>query len=264
MICMTCGTEYPGAAAPGACAICLDERQYVGWGGQRWSTPEALARDHRVRFEEAAGVTTLVLEPTFAIGQRAFLIPHGSGVFMWECLSVVTDEAVARLQALGGVTGIGISHPHFYSGMTAWSEALGGVPVYLHAADRDWIQRAPAALRLWEGERCALADNLELVHLPGHFEGSAGLWWKDGPRGEGSLFPGDAVQVVMDRRFTTFMYSYPNAIPLGARALAELEARVARLRFEDVFGFAPGRQIIGDAQARVEASFQRYRAALAA
>ena len=59
MICMTCGTEYPGAAAPGACAICLDERQYVGWGGQRWSTPEALARDHRVRFEEAAGVTTL-------------------------------------------------------------------------------------------------------------------------------------------------------------------------------------------------------------
>jgi len=263
-ICMTCGVEYPGEATPEVCPICLDERQYVGWEGQRWGTPETLARDYTVHFEDAAGVTTLVQEPELGVGQRAFLIPHGSGVLMWECLSLVTDEAVARLRAMGGVTAIAISHPHFYAAMVSWSDALGGVPVYLHSADRRWVQRTSPALKFWEGERHPLAENLELVHLPGHFEGSTGLWWKDGPRPGGSLFSGDAVHVTMDRRFATFMYSYPNAIPLGPRALAELERRVARLSFEDVFGFASGRQIIGDAKVRVEASFQRYRAALEA
>ncbi len=35
-ICRTCGVQY---AAPRAdCPICLDERQYVGWEGQRWTT----------------------------------------------------------------------------------------------------------------------------------------------------------------------------------------------------------------------------------
>ncbi len=264
-ICAACGTQFAATIAPPhSCPICLDERQYVGWGGQQWLSPDELAAKHPIQFAEEDGITTMVLAPDFAIGQRAFLIPHGGGLVMWECLSLVTDEAVARLKAKGGVTAIAISHPHFYGAMASWSEALGGVPVYLHAADQEWVQHCPGNVRFWEGERLTLADNLELVRLPGHFDGSAGLWWKDGPRPGGSLLPGDAIHVVMDRRFATFMYSYPNAIPLGPTALAGLEARVADLAFDDVFGFAPGRKMIGAAKARVAASFDRYRTALAA
>jgi len=264
-ICSTCGVQFaPGPDTPDACPICQDSRQYVGWPGQTWTTASMLNAQHAIHFEDCAGVATMVSRPSFAIAQRAFLVPCGSAVVMWECLSQVSDDALRRLDAMGGVQAIAISHPHFYAAMVDWSDALGGIPIYLHAADRQWVQRHSPALHFWEGDRLALSDGLELVHLPGHFEGSTGLWWKHGPRPGGSLFPGDALQVSADRRFTSFMYSYPNHIPLGPTALRRLEARLAPLRFADLFGFAPGRQIVGEAQARVALSFERYRAAISA
>lgn len=264
-ICGTCGVQCtPRSATPEVCPICLDSRQYVGWQGQSWLSPASLNDRHRIHFEDCAGVCTMVSRPAFAIAQRAFLVPCGPSLLMWECLSPVTDAALSHLAALGGVTAIAISHPHFYAAMVDWSDALGGIPIYLHAADRCWVQRHAPAIRFWEGDRLVLSDHLELVHLPGHFEGSAGLWWKDGPRPGGSLFAADALQVAADRRFTSFMYSYPNHIPLGPGALQRLEDRLAGICFDDLFGFAPGRQIVGDARARVAASFARYRAAISA
>ena len=48
-ICATCGTQFaPAARLPDACPICEDERQYVGWSGQRWTTHEALAESRTV------------------------------------------------------------------------------------------------------------------------------------------------------------------------------------------------------------------------
>lgn len=262
--CETCGTQFePAAAPPPACPICVDERQYVGWSGQRWTSPAELARRHTIVVGEEAGVRTLAVTPHLAIGQRAFLVPSGASHVLWECLPVVTDAAVAAIAAAGGVDAIAISHPHFYAAMIDWSDALGGVPVYLHEADRAWVQRRSPALRFWSGARLALSAEVELIHLPGHFDGGAGLWWRRGPRGGGALFPGDAVQVVMDRRHATFMYSYPNAIPMAPAAVRALRDRLAPLAFDDVFGYSPGRQILGGAKAAVEASFARYLAAVA-
>jgi glyoxylase-like metal-dependent hydrolase (beta-lactamase superfamily II) len=217
-----------------------------------------LARDHRIRFEREDGVTTLSIAPAFAIAQRAFLVPCNASHVLWECLSLVTDEAVREIAARGGVSCIAISHPHFYAAMVDWSDALGGVPLYVHEADLAWIQRPSPHVRAWSGERLELASELELVRLQGHFAGSCGLWWKSGPRPGGSLFPGDALQVAMDRRHCTFMYSYPNAIPLGPAQVRSLRHAVAPLRYDDVFGYSRGRQIIGGGKAAIEASFDRY------
>ena len=55
-ICVTCGVQYPDTdRLPGGCPICEDERQYVGWHGQQWTTMAEIARGHRVvsRNEEA-------------------------------------------------------------------------------------------------------------------------------------------------------------------------------------------------------------------
>ena len=265
-VCVTCGTQYPDVEHRDDCPICLDERQYVGWGGQRWTTSAEVAAGHEIRFEDAAGVMTLQLSPRFAIGQRAFLIPQAGGMVMWECLPTVTDAALAWIAGMagdgGGVQAIAISHPHFYSAMLEWSVALGGVPIYLHEADEDWVSFDSPYLRFWDGDRFPLTDAIDLVHLPGHFEGSSGLLWKNGPRPGGSLFPGDAIQIGMDRRIASFMYSYPNAIPLGRKSLARLKAKVDPLAFSDLYGSFEGKEMIGDAKERVEASFARYEAAL--
>jgi len=263
-VCETCGTMFePTGSTPAHCPICEDERQYVGWEGQRWTSMHELAQNRRVEFVDEEGVTTFSIRPSFAIDQRAFLIPDGKRNVMWECLSLVTPAAVTEIESRGGVSCIAISHPHFYTAMVAWSEALGGVPIYLHAADRGWIQHNSPHIRLWEGDRLELSSDLELIHLPGHFSGSTGLWWKSGPRPGGSLFPGDALQVVMDRRHVTFMYSYPNVMPLSPPAVRNLRKAVAPLRFQDLFGYTRGRQIIGNAKAAVDGSFERYLEAIA-
>lgn len=263
-ICETCGTQFAASAAPPAqCPICEDERQYVGWEGQTWTTHEALAAKYRQRLEDDAGLLGIGMTPGFAINQRALYLPTDAGNLLWECISLVTDEAVAALKARGGVDKIVISHPHFYTSMVEWSEALGGVPILLHEADKKWVQRPSSRIEFWGGDELKLSDAVTLLRCGGHFPGSTAIHWKDGPRTGGALFPGDALQVVFDRRHVTFMYSYPNYIPMKTSDVRSMRERLQGYAFEDVFGYTWGRNIIGGGSAAVDASFDRYLKAVA-
>ena len=82
---------------------------------------------------------------------------------LWDCISLVTDEAIATVKALGGLSAIAISHPHYYTAMVEWSDAFGGVPIHLHEADRKWVQRPAPAIRFWSGETHVLHDAMTLV-----------------------------------------------------------------------------------------------------
>ncbi|HEU0307534.1 MAG TPA: MBL fold metallo-hydrolase [Lysobacter sp.] len=267
-ICETCGTQYAEspsrpAAPPARCVVCEDERQYVGWNGQAWTTHEALADKYRLRIEDDAGLLGIGLPADFAIPQRALLLPTDAGNVLWECVSLVTDEAVAALRARGGVDLMAISHPHFYTSMVEWSEALGFVPILLHEADREWVQRPSRHIRFWSGDELRLSADVTLLRVGGHFDGSTGLHWKRGPRGA-TLLPGDALQVVSDRRHVTFMYSYPNYMPMKPSDVRHMQALLDGYDFDDVFGYTWNRNIIGGARAAVDASFARYLQALAA
>lgn len=263
-ICETCGTQFAETPTPPAhCPVCEDERQYVGWNGQTWTTHEALAARNQLRIEDDHGLLGIGV-PEFAIPQRALLLPTAAGNILWECVSLVTDEAVAELKARGGVDAIAISHPHFYAAMVEWSEALGGVPILLHEADKDWVRRPSSKIRFWSGDLYRLHESVTLIRCGGHFPGSAALHWKDGLRPAGALFPGDALQVVLDRRHVTFMYSYPNYIPMKPPDVRGIRSRLEGFEFEDVYGYTWGRNIIGGARAAVDRSFDRYLAAVAA
>ena len=58
----------------------------------------------------------------------------------------------------GGISAIAISHPHYYSSMVEWSRALGDLPIYLHAADKQWVMRPDKAIVFWEGDTRALGE----------------------------------------------------------------------------------------------------------
>lgn len=263
-ICETCGTQYAETPAPPAhCPVCEDDRQYVGWGGQAWTTHEALAEKYRLLIEDDAGLLGIGLPSDFAIPQRALLLPTDAGNILWECVSLVTDDAIAALKARGGVDRIIISHPHFYASMVEWSEALGGVPILLHEADKAWVRRPSPLIRFWSGDEQRLSDAVTLLRCGGHFPGSAAIHWKDGPRAGGALFPGDALQVVLDRRHVTFMYSYPNYVPMKPSDVRRMRSLLEGYEFEDVFGYTWGRNIIGGGRMAVDASFDRYLQAVA-
>ena len=131
-----------------------------------------LRNAHSNKFRRlATGLTTIETTPAFGIGQRAILARTPAGNVLWECLALIDDATVDLLKGLGGVAAIAISHPHYYTTMVEWSRALGGVPIYLHAADRQWVMRADPAVHFWEGDTKPIGPGLALVRLGGHFDG---------------------------------------------------------------------------------------------
>ncbi len=262
-ICKTCGTQFANSEhAPDHCPICEDDRQYVGWKGQRWTTHEALTETYKQRLEDDEGVFGLGVTPDLAIDQRALLLPTDAGNIMWESLSLVTDEAVEAINRRGGLDRIIISHPHFYASMGEWSDAFGGIPIMIHEADRQWVQRPHPSINFWTGNELVLSESVTLMRAGGHFPGSTVLHWADGPREGGALFSGDTPQVAWDRRHVSFMYSYPNMVPMRTSDVIAMRERLAKLQFEDVFGYTWGLNIIGGGREAVDASFERYLAAV--
>lgn len=260
-ICGTCGVQYPDAAQPPeACPICEDERQFVGWDGQQWTTLEAMHADgYRNRLaEEERGLISVLTRPQFAIGQRAFVVrtPHGN--LLWDCVTYLDQRTIEAVHALGGIAAIAISHPHYYSTIVEWSEAFGGIPVYIHAGDRAWVVHPSPHIVFWCGETMSPLPGLELVNLRGHFDGGSVLYWPEGGEGGGVLLSGDVIQVVQDRRSVSFMYSYPNLIPLAAAEVERIAAAIRRYRFDRIYGAFDRRQIVAEAGEAVQRSARRY------
>lgn len=257
-ICMTCGTQYPASEQPPEhCLICEDDRQYVHPLGQRWTTLEELQQTHRNHFEMMEpGVTSITMEPSFAIGWTAFLIQTKHGNILWETHSLIDDETIERIRQLGGVQAISLSHPHYYSSMIEWSRAFDA-PIYLPAADRKWVMRPDPAVEYWDGDTLELLPGVTLIRSGGHFPGAAVLHWPDGAEGRGVMFTGDTIQVVADRRWVTFMYSYPNIIPLDATTVRSIVASVEPYAFDRIYG-AFGRNVLSDAKGAVRRSADRY------
>ncbi len=265
-VCVTCGVQYPESPAPPTrCVICEDERQFVGWDGQAWTTLDAIRGRHRNRSDPMEpGLTRIGTEPAFGIGQHAFLLESPEGNVLWDCITLIDLETITQVQERGGLRAIAISHPHFYSSMVEWSRAFNDVPIYVHSADRQWVVRPDPAIVFWEGETQALANGLTLIRGGGHFEGGAMLHWAAGANGQGVLLPGDIIQVVHDRRWVSFMYSYVNLIPLPAEAVKRVAASVARFPFERIYSPWTGRVVMADGSAVVRRSAQRYLKALGA
>jgi glyoxylase-like metal-dependent hydrolase (beta-lactamase superfamily II) len=146
--------------------------------------------------------------------------------------------------------------------MVEWSRAFDGAPIYLHADDRRWVMRPDPAIVSWEGDELALGDGLTLLRLGGHFTGGTVLHWAGGADGRGVLLAGDILQVVQDRRFVSFMYSYPNYIPLPAATVRRMVALLEPYPFERVYGAWFGAVVRADAKPAVRRSAERYLRAL--
>lgn len=263
-ICTTCGVGYAETEAPrDVCLICSDERQYVNARGQSWTTLEELLADHvnELRSVEP-GLTGIGSKPQVAIGQRALIIQRPEGGVMWDCTAVITDEALATITASGGIRAIAISHPHFYSTMIDWSRALGDVPIYLHEDNRDFVMRPDPAIEFWSGETTQIASGLTLIRTGGHFAGSTVLHWAEGADGRGVLMTGDSIMVVPDTRWVSFMYSYPNLIPLNARAVERILRAVRPFNYDRIYSGWWDRVLVEDAKAAVQRSADRYTAAI--
>jgi hypothetical protein len=262
-VCSTCGAVYPEAdTPPETCPTCEDERQWVPEDGQRWTSLDELSQRRNEVREEDAGLLGIGIEPEFAIGQRLLLLESPAGNVLWDMIPLCTEPAVVEVERRGGAVAIAISHPHYYSGMLEWSRALGGIPILLHASDRMWVTRPDPLVEHWDGETYDLPGGLTLLRLGGHFAGGTVLHWPAGANGAGTLLSGDIVQVLPHRRSVTFMWSFPNMLPLPASEVIRIASTLEEWDFDRIWGAWWNRVIRTAAKDVVRTSVERYVRAL--
>ena len=259
-ICLTCGVQYAEQAEPpDRCLICTDDRQYVRPEGQAWTTLAEMRTNYANELRAIEpGLTGIVTAPKFAIGQRPLLVQTPGGNVLWDCISFIDDATVEAVNALGGIDAIAISHPHFYDSMIEWSRAFGGAPVYLHAADRQWVMRPDPAIVFWDGATHALSDEITLIRCGGHFPGSSVLHWSVGAEGRGVLLTADTIMVVADTRYVTFMHSFPNQVPLNAAAVQGIVDAIAPFNFDRIYSGWWEKVTAADGKRTVIRSAERY------
>ena len=255
-LCKTCGTSYDTTTgAVERCAICEDERQYVPVGGQQWVDFDTVVTSHTNKWQQLEpGLLSLKTVPKFAINQRAILLTTPHGNILWDCIATLDPATRTLIDALGGLHAIAISHPHYYTTMQDWAAAFDA-PVYLHASDRKWVMRDSPALRFWEGETQDLLPGIRLLRLGGHFAGGTVLHWDCG---SGVLLAGDILQVTPGADRVSFMWSYPNMLPLPGAAVSAITDRLREAPFQRLYGAFEGQNITENAHDIVMQSGQKY------
>lgn len=257
ILCKACGTSY--AYQPDRCPVCEDERQYVPVTGQAWTELEAVTAAHTNKWQQLEPqLLSIKTVPAFAINQRALLLrtPHGN--ILWDCIANLDPATRTLIAALGGISAIAISHPHYYTTMQDWAKAFDA-PVYLHASDREWVMRDSPAIRFWQGETLEIFPSVTLLRLGGHFAGGTVLHWQEG---DGVLLAGDILQVTPGKDAVSFMWSYPNMLPLPAHTVASVIHRLEGRKFERLYGAFEGQNIQAFADDIVQRSGQKYIACL--
>ncbi len=261
-ICRTCAVQHEDTEQPPTeCAICLDERQYVGHGGQRWTTmSELLETTANDRREEEPSLLGIGVKPPVAIGQRALLVQTPEGNVLWDCVPVLDDATREHVESLGGITAICMSHPHFYAANVDLANTFGAT-IHIPRADQEWVRRRSPRIELFDDE-VAPVPGVTMARIGGHFDGASVLHWPGAAGGRGALLTGDTIMVVQDREWVSFMWSFPNLIPLDEATVLDLTGRVERFDFDRVYGGWWGKVVVEDGAAAVRRSAERYVARL--
>lgn len=226
-------------------------------GGQTFTTLAKLQEEHRNIWwqdKHDSRVLSVRTEPQFAIGNRAELIQTANGNVLWDLIPLLDQATVDKINSLGGLEAIVISHPHYYSTWAEWSRTFN-CPVYVGGPDKEWFERTdtPGA------EICFLEETYTSIPVGGkesgfnailaggHFPGSLLLHW------EKYLFIADTIFAVPSAGNPvpgktgvisfTFFWSIPNRIPLHPDDIHQIWIKVKDLDFETALGAFEGMDI---------------------
>ncbi|KDQ49934.1 hypothetical protein JAAARDRAFT_142645 [Jaapia argillacea MUCL 33604] len=281
-ICKTCAVQYAqtslrsyklGDELEGdGCPICLDPRQYVPATGQSWTSWATLELDHTTKLvpePDDERIIRIVTEPPIGIGQTPFVICTSSGILIWDCGSYLSQDTVDSILALTSpskpLLGIAISHPHFFGASVMWAKNLG-CKVFMCELDREWFMRkedseAVDVVEFWKGERKNFGEALTVIRCGGHFPGSCVLHWNRSLESlptsitsltkKGVVFCSDTFMVAPDRKTLSFMWSYPNQIPLPPKDVQTIWNSLRPFQFDDIYGAWPGRLCLNEGRERL-------------
>jgi glyoxylase-like metal-dependent hydrolase (beta-lactamase superfamily II) len=129
----------------------------------------------------ASAPEPLPFEPSLHV--RAFLLRRDEGNVLIYSSSSVDPSAFAEV---GGIARAYLNHRH----EAAFGADLPGVPLFVHAADREAIARK-RKVRAAFSQRHTLDGDLEVIPTPGHTPGATAYLWDSGE--QRLLFTGDTI-----------------------------------------------------------------------
>lgn len=256
-ICHACGTQYTQSEIEdNHCKICDDDRQYIPESGQTWTTHQELLKSRSVQIKCIKNnLYELTILPSFAIGQRAFLILSEGGNILWDCIPLLDESTNAFINSKGGLKAIAISHPHYYSNMQTWASTFN-CPVCIHENDKAWAPKADE-INLWDGEQKNLWDGIEIIKTGGHFPGACILSVPFLSE-KGTIFCGDSLQISRSKRFISIMYSYPNQIPVPVSEIERIRHLLEKFQFDTLYGAFSFQNLTTDVKDILEKSMDIY------
>jgi hypothetical protein len=219
---------------------------------------------HKNEWAETPGNANLVsitTSPKLGIGQRAILVKTGAGNVLWDCITLIDDETIAKIKEVGGLKAIVISHPHYYSTHVEWARAFN-CPVYIAAEDKEWTTQTSSHQVFVTKTESELAfdgadSGVKILKLGGHFPGSlVALYEKcllvadtlmTTPAGVGN-WRINAVGKPRSRprglNSFSFMWSIPNYIPLGPDDITRMWGILKKYDFQSTHGAFVGMDIL--------------------
>ncbi|KAI5478499.1 hypothetical protein MNV49_005027 [Pseudohyphozyma bogoriensis] len=265
LICSTCGAQFSaGTPESHICEICADDRQWVPLDGQIWTTLRKL-RDSGRKIDfvpdrvDPEGLTWLVTTPPIAIQQSPLLVKTPSGWLIVECCPFISPEAVHKIKAMvmeSGLPflGIALSHPHWYNSGAIWARALE-CKIYASKLDKEWWMRKETVdevVEWFETPTLKLGDHATMILCGGHFPGSCVTHIEREGRG-GLLCVADTLMLGWSSviRQVSYMYSYPNFIPLPPNEIVHIWNCIKDYSFDDAYGAWIIRRIVGGAKKEV-------------
>ncbi|NRA88188.1 MAG: hypothetical protein HRU28_12540 [Rhizobiales bacterium] len=256
--CKTCGVQQSNTQNhSNLCPICEDERQYVPSSGQEWIKLADHYNQHHINWVKVeTNAYQLSLEPKIGIGQTAFFIETKHGNYLWDCLPLINDKLIEDIKAKGGLNAIAISHPHYYSNAADWATEFN-IPIYIHHDDKEWFQDDDDNVLFWQGDTLNLEDDLTLIKCGGHFNGGTILHWSNTHDNKGAVFTADIIAPQARHNSLSFMYSYPNKIPLSGQAVKHIGKIVSPYAFDRLYG-PFGTNVMPHADKIVQQSVKRY------
>jgi hypothetical protein len=169
-LCDNCGFWQRYFATPPSCPLCLDARHVVPQDAWRfWTLAQAQSRFPMHAAELEPGVWRYWNDPICGIGANAYVV---DGV-AFEGGGVWSEEALAHVEARGGLRVIAASHPHSYGALWQLQERFPDAELALHPGDLAWTNALQVSLPF--DDVLEVGDGLTLHHTGGHFAGHAVL-----------------------------------------------------------------------------------------
>ncbi len=237
-MCRHCGAWHEYFASPPTCFVCSDVRNALppeGFVFDRESDLRERVKQGEIttswRYVED-DIVVFTNAPSLGIGSSGYVILRPEGNVGFEATAWYTDEALAFLDSIGGLTSLSSSHPH---GMGAlWQLQRRFDPeVVMH---RDAVRFTKAFdVDFTFDDTLSLAGGISLHHIGGHYEGHAVLH----DRRRRALFCGDAIKFEWDNEGLMMGLSCHKAfhkrIPLSHGEVRRYLDVIGALDFAQVF-----------------------------